>query len=77
MSNQPNQSPLFMKTFSPEIRRQMELAILCGRLNCALCGSEIWDTIPCAGEAPTPEEVVAWAALEVLRRTAAAENEEN
>ena len=77
MSNQPNQSPHFIDAFAPAIRKQMQLAILCGRLNCALSGSDVWDHIPCAGDAPTPEELIVWAALEVLRRTAEEENEEN
>lgn len=70
MSHQPNPSPLFTGEIPPEVRKQMELAMLCGRLNCALNGSDIWDSIPCAGDAPTPEELIAWAAQEVLRRLA-------
>lgn len=51
-----------------EAQRQMRLAMLCGRLNCVLNGSDIWDGIPCACEAPTPAELVVWAAAETLRR---------
>ena len=70
MSYQPTPSPLFTGEIPPEVRKQMELAILCGRVNCALSGSDIWDSIPCEGGDPTPEDVIVWAAAEVLRRLA-------
>lgn len=70
MSHQPNHSPLFTSEIPPEVRKQMELAILCGRANCALNGSDIWDSIPSADGDPTPEDVIVWAAAEVLRRLA-------
>ena len=50
-----------------EVRRQIELAMLCGRVNCALAGSNVWDRIPARGNCPTQAELIAWAALEVLR----------
>ena len=53
-----------------EVQRQIQLAMLCGRVNCALRGSNIWNTVPCRGEAPTPAELIAWAAAETLRRLA-------
>ena len=70
MSNQPNPSPIFTGEIHPEIRKQMELAMLCGQLNCALSGSDVWDRIPCAGDVPTPEELIVWAALRVLQEMA-------
>ena len=70
MSYQPTPSPLFTRKIPPEERKQMELAILCGRVNCALSGSDIWDSIPCEGGDPTPEDVIVWAAAEVLRQLA-------
>ena len=69
MSNQQNPFSPLTGEIRPAARKQMELAILCGRLNCALSGSDIWDSIPCEGEVPTVEEVIAWAVLEVMRRT--------
>ena len=70
MSYQPTPSPLFTGKIPPEERKQMELAILCGRVNCALSGSDIWERIPCEGGDPTPEDVIVWAAAEVLRQLA-------
>ena len=53
-----------------EIETQIRLAMLCGRVNCALSGSNVWDRIPCRGDAPTPAELIVWAAAEALRRLA-------
>ena len=53
------------------VRTRIQLAMLCGRLNCALSGSDVWQRIPCKGVCPTPEELIAWAAAEALRRLAA------
>ena len=47
---------------------QMKLAVLCGRLNCELAGSDIWSRIPAEGDCPTPAELIAWAAAETVRR---------
>jgi len=60
MSNQPNKPSA--------VYTQMQLAILSGMLNCSLKGSDIWQRIPCRGDCPTPEELIAWAAAEAVRR---------
>ena len=42
--------------------------MLCGRLNCELAGSDIWSRILAEGDCPTPQELIVWAAAEVIRR---------
>ena len=60
MSNQPNKTP--------GVYTEMQLAMLAGMLNCSLNGSDVWRQIPCRGDCPTPEELIAWAAAEAVRR---------
>ena len=52
------------------VQTQMRFAMFCGRRSCARAGSDVWRRIPCAGSAPTPEELIVWAAREALRRMA-------
>jgi len=47
---------------------EMQLAMLSGMVNCSLNGSDIWQRIPCRGDYPTPEELIAWAAAEAVQR---------
>ena len=70
MTDHTNNTPFFSGDFPPEVRKQMELAILCGRVNCVLNGSDVWDTIPCEGGDPTPEDVIVWAASRILQELA-------
>lgn len=60
MSNQPNKPSA--------VYTEMQLAILSGMLNCSLKGSDVWRQIPCRGDCPTPEELIAWVAAEAVRR---------
>ena len=53
---------------APEVETQIKLAMLCGRLNCEMNGSDVLSRIPCEGECPTPAELIVWAAAEVIRR---------
>ena len=53
---------------APEVETQIKLAMLCGRLNCEMNGSDVWSRIPCEGECPTPAELIVWAAAETVRR---------
>lgn len=72
-ANRPH-SPFLNRNSTEEIVRQMRLAILCGRVNCALAGSNIWDQIPAEGGCPTPAELIVWAAIRVQQRTVEEEN---
>lgn len=49
-----------------EVRREMKAAIAEGLKSKDPRVREMWKKIPCQGETPEPEEVVAWAA-EMLR----------
>lgn len=60
MSNQPKKVST--------VYTEMQLAMLAGMLNCSLHGSDVWRQIPCRGDCPTPEELIAWAAAEAVRR---------
>ena len=53
-----------------QVETQIRLAMLCGRVNCALSGSSAWAQIPAKGDCPTPAELIAWAAAQVLLRLA-------
>ena len=63
-------SPFLSSDNPEEIVRQIRLAMLCGRVNCALAGSDIWDQIPAEGDCPTPAELIIWAAARVQQRLA-------
>ena len=60
MSKQP--------TTAKAVYTEMQLAMLAGMLNCSLNGSDVWRQIPCRGDCPPPEELMAWAAAEAVRR---------
>lgn len=45
-----------------EVRREMQLAIAEGLQSADPAVREMWKTIPCKGETPEPEEVIAWVA---------------
>lgn len=53
-----------------EVESQIRLAMLCGRVNCALSGSDVWARIPAKGDCPTPAELIVWAAAQALLRMA-------
>ncbi len=54
-----------------EVETQIRLAMLCGRLNCELQGSDVWNRIPCKGGCPAPADLIVWAAAEAVRRAGA------
>lgn len=43
-----------------EVRSEMEVAIAVARMNKNPAIQELWRTIPCKDEIPTPEEVIAF-----------------
>lgn len=44
-----------------EVRADMTEAMLEGWNSSELAARALWQTIPCEGEMPTPEELIAWA----------------
>lgn len=50
-----------------EIRKQIQIAMLSGLLNDDPRIQEQWKRIPCADEIPTPEEVIAFYAEEIIK----------
>ena len=48
-----------------EIRSEMKAAIAEGLSSSDPAAQEIWKNIPCKGEAPEPEELIAWLAEQV------------
>ena len=66
MSNSCNRPSA--KSPAQHVHTQMQLAMLAGMLNCSLSGSDIWQHIPCRDTYPTPQELIAWAAQEAVRR---------
>ena len=48
-----------------EVRKEIELAMLAGLCDTDLAVQAKWKEIPCAGDAPTPEELITYAAEKV------------
>ena len=44
-----------------EVRKEMKLAMFCGLSNNDPQVQTMWKSIPCEGEYPEPEELIAWA----------------
>ena len=51
-----------------DVRREMKAAISVGLLNPDPEVQEMWKTIPCKGEVPEPEELIAWLAGQVKEK---------
>ncbi len=48
-----------------QVRKDIKLAMLCGLLNNDPQVQAMWKSIPCEGEYPEPEELIAWVAKRV------------
>lgn len=61
---------LSMRTGKPvsEIRKEIEKAMFVGLCSQDPAVQAYWRQIPCQGEVPTPEEVIAYLALETKKR---------
>ena len=51
-----------------EVRREMKAAIAEGLSGSDPAVQEMWRSMPCKGDVPEPEEVIAWLAEEVKRK---------
>ena len=50
------------------VRKEIKLAMLAGLCNTDPTVQAKWKEIPCAGEAPTPEELIAYLAKEITEK---------
>ena len=50
-----------------EVRKEIKLAILAGLCNTASAVQAKWKEVPCAGDVPTPEELITYIVEQTIR----------